>query len=141
MVIIRGGRMSGKTTLAIKLSAKTGIPIMCMGFVGKRLLMERAKDLGLTIPEPVRWKNRQEGMSPTDNRVIIDDAEEFLQMMMQIVSGVQIEAMTMNTQVIELGKMCEGFEGAQSLKVKGINKNVYTYGNFEEKVRTEHGSE
>lgn len=141
MVIIRGGRMSGKTTLAIKLSAKTGIPIMCMGFMRPQLLKQRAKDLGLTIPEPVRWKNRQEGMSPTDNRVIIDDAEEFLQMMMQMVSGVQIEAMTMNTQVIDLGKICEGFEGAQSLNVKGINKKVYTYGNFEEKVRTEHVSE
>lgn len=141
MVIIRGGRQSGKTVFALKLSAKTGIPIMCMGFVRPQLLKQRAKDLGLTIPEPVRWKNRREGLSHTDNRVIIDDAEEFLQMMMEIVSGVQIEAMTMNTQVVDLGKICEDFEGFQSLKVNGINKNVYTYGRFEEKEEAENGSE
>lgn len=141
MVIIRGGRQSGKTVIALKLSAKMGIPIMCMGFMRPQLLKQRAKDLGLSIPEPVIWKNRQEGLRNTDKRVIIDDAEQFLQMFMQMTAGVQIEAMTMNVQVLDLGKICEDFEGVQSLKINGINKNVYTYGKFEEKEEAENGSE
>jgi hypothetical protein len=130
MKIIRGGRQSGKTVLALKLSAETGHPIMVIGYFRKRLLMERAKDLGLTIPEPIVWRNRQEGLGHTDKRVIIDDAEQFFQMLLQMTAGVQCSHMTMNVPVLDLDNLQTDFEGAGAVHVNKVNRDIHCYGEW-----------
>lgn len=73
MNIIYKSRSEGKTTDLVKMSASTGTPIICMD---TRHINYIAKELGLTIPDPIAIKD----YTPFSNeKVLVDDAEYVLQ--------------------------------------------------------------
>lgn len=73
MNIIYKSRGEGKTTELVRLSASTGMPIVCMD---TRHINYIAKELGLTIPKPVAIKDYE----PFSNdKILVDDAEYVLQ--------------------------------------------------------------
>lgn len=101
MYFIHGGRASGKTTMLIKMSAKTGIPILTTNPFYVRCCEEYAKILGIKIPKPILWENRHLGMS-SNSKVLIDNGEEVLNTILRINSGVICEAMAIDSPVRHL---------------------------------------
>lgn len=101
MYFIHGGRASGKTTLLLKQSADTGIPIFTTNYRRLRWYEEYAKRLGLKIPKPILWKNRQLGLEP-DSKVLIDNGEEILNHILRFNSGITCEAMVIDSPVIHI---------------------------------------
>ena len=72
MKIIYKSRGTGKTTELVELSASTQIPIIC---VNSKHIIEVARELGLTIPQPISIKNYK----PFSNeKILVDDAEYVL---------------------------------------------------------------
>lgn len=72
MKIIYKSRGTGKTTELVKLSASTQIPIIC---INSKYVIEVAKELGLTIPQPISIKDYK----PFSNeKILVDDAEHVL---------------------------------------------------------------
>ena len=65
-------RASGKTTLLIKESAKTGRPIIEPNTVSARYVEEQAKEMGLIIPEPISATSWNEGYYRESNFNRID---------------------------------------------------------------------
>lgn len=102
MYFIHGGRASGKTTMLIQQSAMTGVPIMTTNYHRISLYKERARSMGLKIPEPILWKMKQEGMGIDKNQVLIDDGELFLDYVLMHTSGVRCAGMTICEPIFEL---------------------------------------
>ena len=65
-------RASGKTTLLIKESAKTGRPIIESNTASARYVEEQAKEMGLIIPEPISATSWSEGYYRESNFNRID---------------------------------------------------------------------
>ena len=101
MYFIHGGRASGKTTLLLKQSADTGIPILTTNYWRLRWYEEYAQELGLKIPKPILWKNRQLGLEP-ESKVLIDNGEEILNHILRFNSGVTCEAMVIDSPVMHI---------------------------------------
>lgn len=101
MYFIHGGRASGKTTLLLKHSADTGIPILTTNCWRMRWYEEYARGLGLKIPKPILWKNRQLGLEP-ESKVLIDNGEETLNHILRINSGVICKAMVIDSPVAHI---------------------------------------
>jgi len=101
MYFIHGGRASGKTTLLLKQSADTGIPILTTNYWRLHWYEEYAKRLGLKIPKPILWKNRKLGLEP-DSKVFIDNGEEFLNHILRFNSGVVCEAMVIDSPIMHI---------------------------------------
>lgn len=73
MKIIYKSRGEGKTTELVKMSASTGIPILCKNI---RYIIDIANELGLNIPEPITIKD----YTPFSNeKILVDDAEYVLE--------------------------------------------------------------
>lgn len=107
MLIIKGGRASGKTTLIVRLSADQKIPIMTTNYVRAQILKDYAKDLGLTIPEPIIWKIRECGALVSNRQVLIDDMENLFQMMLYQTAGYQFSVITTSVPVVDLCDMAK----------------------------------
>ena len=72
MKIIYKSRGKGKTTELVKISASTGLPIVCKTTSHINYI---AKELGLTIPTPIAIKDYK----PFSNeKILVDDAEYVL---------------------------------------------------------------
>lgn len=101
MYFIHGCRASGKTTLLLKQSADTGIPILTTNYHRLCWYKECAKQLGLNIPTPILWKNRQLGLKP-DSKVLIDNGEEILNHILRFNSGVVCETMVIDSPIMHI---------------------------------------
>ena len=73
MNIIYKSRGEGKTTELVKMSASTGIPIVC---IDTRHINYIAKELDLNIPVPIAIKNFKPFIN---DKILVDDAEYILQ--------------------------------------------------------------
>lgn len=79
MEILSMERGSGKTTKLIKISNKTKAPIICRTRKMAKLIKERAKEMGLEIPNPMTidmYKNEKYRYE----KVLIDDIDLVLKM-------------------------------------------------------------
>ena len=95
-------RASGKTTMLIKESAKTGKPIIVTNSMMVDILAQRAKEMGLRIPEPVsamRWiindygsgdRNRISKKARESGGLLIDD----LDCVLKIIFGERVSKAT-----------------------------------------------
>ena len=101
MHFIHGGRASGKTTLLLKRSADTGMPILTTNYHRLRWYKEYALSIGLKIPEPILWKNRPLGLS-SDTKVLIDNGEEIINHILRINSGVTCETMVIDGPIMHI---------------------------------------
>lgn len=138
MYFIHGGRATGKTTVLIQWSAMTGIPIMTTAYHRIGLYKERAKQMGLKIPEPILWKNRQEGMGIDKRQVLIDDGEHFLDYVLMQTAGVRCAGMTICEPIFELPKWeADQFSFAKIITAKRMSSDVHTYGDWDKDEKEE----
>ena len=109
MWFIHGGRATGKTTILLKQSAATGIPIMTAIYERISMYKDMARDMGIKIPQPIFWSYGRrllsEGRYPlADGRVLIDDVEIFLDRVLIQSAGVRVEGATIFGELYELGR-------------------------------------
>lgn len=92
MEIIYGARASGKTTVCIKISAKTGHRIVCLNKETCSDLMLSAKQLGLIIPEPMTYREFISGKQVDANTsgLIMDNADQFFNFITRPVSVITV---------------------------------------------------
>ncbi len=92
MKIFNLGRGKGKTTRLLYASEFNNAPIVCSFKTSKRFLVDKARQIGLEIPEPItvsELKNlRGKRIAP---RVLIDEAETVLQHLIADASGGAIQ--------------------------------------------------
>ena len=104
MKIINLERGKGKTTLLIKLSATHNTPIICSSHASKSYILNKAKEMGLTIPEPIDVRKCDmpyllRGLNINSNcGVLVDDLECVLQYLL----GEQVMFATTSCEVINL---------------------------------------
>ena len=104
MKIINLERGQGKTTLLIKLSATHNIPIICSSNASESYILNKAKEMGLTIPEPINVRKCDmpyvlRGLNINSNcGVLVDDLECILQYFL----GEQVMFATTSCEVINL---------------------------------------
>ena len=104
MKIINLERGKGKTTMLIKLSATHNTPIICSSSASKSYILNKAREMGLTIPEPinVRGENmahKLRGLNINPNYgVLVDDLECILQYFL----GEQVSVATTSCEVVKL---------------------------------------
>lgn len=98
MKIIQGGRGSGKTYTLVQLSHLSGYPIMTRSRCSKKYIQTMADQLGLTIPEPIVFRSKQDTrgkLLPTD-KVLVDDLDGWLSDIVSGYFGSAVAAATMN---------------------------------------------
>ncbi len=98
MKIIQGGRGSGKTYTLVQLSHLNGYPIMTRSRCSKKYIQTMADQLGLTIPEPIVFRSKQDTrgkLLPTD-KVFVDDLDGWLSDIVSGYFGSAVTAATMN---------------------------------------------
>jgi len=79
MILIVGGRGSGKTTKLIKKSSHSGSLIVCRSLFEARDIIRQAKELGFSIPEPISYDQLlKANLVKKDQGVLIDNAESFI---------------------------------------------------------------
>ena len=104
MKIINLERGKGKTTLLIKLSATHNTPIICSSHASKSYILNKAKEMGLTIPEPINVRgegmaHKLRGLNVNSNcGVLVDDLECVLQYFL----GEQVSVATTSCEVVKL---------------------------------------
>ena len=104
MKIINLERGQGKTTILIKLSATHNTPIICSSTASKSYILNKAREMGLTIPEPINVRgediaHKLRGLNINSNYgVLVDDLEGILQYFL----GEQVMFATTSCEVINL---------------------------------------
>ena len=78
MKIINLGRGQGKTTMLLYESEQNDAPILCANDMQRKYLVDRSKELGLQIPEPVTTSDVVSGKARwtkvKDKDVLVDEA-------------------------------------------------------------------
>ena len=114
MNIINLGRGQGKTTRLLYASEFQNIPILCMNIVAKQYLLDSAKRLGLSIPEPITASEMVRGTMKEkhigDKDILVDEAPFVLQSLINSL-GVKsnIKAMTLTDTKTEKEQMEQWF--------------------------------
>ena len=104
MKIINLERGQGKTTILIKLSATHNTPIICSSHASKSYILNKAKEMGLTIPEPINVRKCDmpyvlRGLNINSNcGVLVDDLECVLQYFL----GEQVTVATTSCELVKL---------------------------------------
>ena len=98
MKIIQGGRGSGKTYTLVQLSHLSGYPIMTRSICNKKYIQTMADQLGLTIPEPIVFRSKQDtrGKLLPPDKVLVDDLDGWLSDIVSDYFGSAVTAATMN---------------------------------------------
>lgn len=89
-------RGTGKTNLLIHESERTQIPIMCSSKTGARLIQDRAKEIGCSIPQPISTNDTMNLGRKRLTRVLVDDADVMLNQFVKKLYRAEIEAFTMS---------------------------------------------
>ena len=83
MKIINLDRGRGKTTRLLYASEFNNMPILCSSLHEKQLLIAKASEYGLKIPEPITVNdvisNNLRGDKSVDNGVLVDEAPRVFQ--------------------------------------------------------------
>ena len=110
--IIIGNRGVGKTTELIKKSAETGVHILVPTAMHANELYDRAKQMGLSIPDSITIEEYFtidvfQDTSIVSQGVYIDDAELVLQ---NLLGGIPIRSITLTRRgnVVDLGSKMKG---------------------------------
>lgn len=97
--IINLPRGGGKTTALVYASAINGVPILCLNKDNKKHIEDLANKLGLEIPEPLTCCStdiqKQLG-SLGVTKILIDNAEATIPVLINELAGVQVCGMTMS---------------------------------------------
>lgn len=94
MDIVNLRRGGGKTTYCITRSSITDCPILCGSKVQKDLLIDKAKAMGVKIPEPITVNEfKSDRVKP--NKVIVD---EVFYVLGQMLEDTSIDTVTFSTE-------------------------------------------
>ena len=94
MKIIRMDRGKGKTTELIKLSAKTGIPIVCATVQQVDTILAKAERMGLAIVQPIPVNKLKDYEV---SKVYVDDMEYVLSTLLK--SKVEIATVSCDIEI------------------------------------------
>lgn len=86
-------RGTGKTTMLIRRSADTNLPIVCMTYASARSLKDKASMMGLKIPEPIPISRLEEMRGRDVPAVLVDDADVMCGWLIQQKCGAKVECM------------------------------------------------
>lgn len=104
MKIINLGRCQGKTIRLLYASEWQNIPILCANHCQKEYLKEKARDLGLKIPEPITPSSLARGKTEHKD-ILIDEAPLVLQSLLKELGVMgEIKAITLTSDELEQGK-------------------------------------
>lgn len=101
-------RAAGKTTQLLYTSETTGYPIVTWSEESKKLLLDKAKELNLIIPEPMtvqNWDLKHRGRNI--EHVLIDDAERVISEALNQYFNCDVIAVTLTDQLREMQKRRE----------------------------------
>lgn len=94
MKIINLKRGHGKTTRLLYASEFNSIPILCEGRAQKKLLLDKAIQLGLSIPEPITVQELITGHLHL-SKILIDEALSVLQCLLKSLGVDEISAIAL----------------------------------------------
>ena len=94
MKIINLPRAAGKTSQAVKLSAKLNTPVLC---VHSDIVRDRAKEFNLSIPTPIEVRTLSK-LKELPDSVIVDELEFVLQEIFNVITGnrIKVEVATLS---------------------------------------------
>lgn len=93
MKIVRMERGTGKTTELIKLSSKTGTPIVCATRQQAQIILDKAERMGVLIVNPIP-ANELKGYTDI-HKVYVDDMEYVLSTLL----GADVEVSTVSCDI------------------------------------------
>ncbi len=93
-------RQTGKTYDLIQKSAETKYPIIVRNIHTVKWLTQKAEERGLVIPTPIPIKSILDGKAVIENtdKVLVDEAECMLDLIIRIKTGCHIDTMTLVTR-------------------------------------------
>ena len=94
MKIVRMERGKGKTTDLIRLSAKTGVPIVCATVAQSDIILAKAEKMGLVIAHPIPANKIKEYEV---SKVYVDDMEYVLSTLLQ--STVEVATVSCDIEI------------------------------------------
>lgn len=108
MKIINLGRGQGKTTRLLYASEWQHIPILCANDMQRKLLIDRSKELGLQIPEPVTTSDivsgKARGTKVKDKDILVDEAPMMLQSLLHALGlKGEVRAITLTSDELKQG--------------------------------------
>lgn len=119
--VIGGSRYCGKTTELVKTSSETGYPIVCACERDKRLVMDKAMELKLEIPQPVIVSDLPLRGAGFDY-VLVDDVE----LVLSEIINVPVMTMSTSGELKRLGVMKEVVSDNMSMLQKKISNSAAT---------------
>lgn len=137
MFVVSGGRRTGKTSFLIWKSAFTGIPILVMSDVQRRLIEDQAASMGLKIPKPVIWHSKRTDGFGSQQRVYIDEAQHWINRVLRESIGAEAEGLAGDFKVGELRPFTYEIDKTDNVFEVGENQwnmsRAALYGNFVQK--------
>ena len=99
MRILNQDRGTGKTKILIHTSYTTGYPIVVSNRISKDYIESKAKRMGLNIPEPILFFDKEGLNKVTTDKILIDELEIMLGEVLEEYFNKPIEAVTMTIPV------------------------------------------
>lgn len=99
MRILNQDRCTGKTTILIHTSYTTGYPIIVSCVPMKRYIMDKAESMGLNIPIPIVYTDKNSLNNITADKILIDEAGLMLDDIFSEYFNKPVEAATMTIPV------------------------------------------
>ena len=99
MRILNQDRGTGKTTILIHTSYSTGYPIIVSTEAMKCYIKNKAVSMGLNIPEPIVFTDRDSLDKVTSDKILIDEVGLMLKYILVAYFKKPIEAITMTIPV------------------------------------------
>ena len=133
MFVVSGGRRTGKTSFLIWKSAFTGIPILVLSHQEQCFILDQAASMNLKIPTPIIWhRKRPDGY--VAGKVLIDEAQHWINKVLREGMGAELEGMTGNFTVGELRPFTYEIDKTDNVFQVGENQwnisRAALYGNF-----------
>ena len=95
-------RGTGKTTLLIRQSNLSAIPILCATEQSVKYIKEKACELGCVIPEPISVASLESVRGKRGLKsVLVDNAEEVLASLVRYLSSASVEAITISPEAFD----------------------------------------
>lgn len=95
-------RATGKTTQLLYTSATTQYPIIVQNKLQTKLLLDKAKELDLTIPVPMTVEEFRNGMKRICDCVLVDEGYNLIGEALDYYLGAHVAAVTLTDRVKEL---------------------------------------
>lgn len=94
-------RGTGKTTQLLYTSATTQYPIIVQNKLQAKLLLDKAKEFGLTIPIPLTVEEFKNNRGMNYDRVLVDEGYDLIGEALDAYMGTHVAAVTLTDRIKE----------------------------------------